>query len=1200
MNEDKAISEKILIEIAYLFKPLKQLSNDVSVYKFFNKIGYKLPASNLFQNGFSDFVSDITSLLSKVKTIKQSIDSESYLDLVLELKESIESIISFIGKSDGIRREIQNELNSYPEFINNSGINTPIFPKRLMDFLIYEYFKSRQIRIFSFLHLFGLVENEERMALYDWEPAEINQKYSLKKVVWERVPQFIMEPSKIADEIYTWNTDFDGEEFIKRLEILLKAFLIPGGIYKQNDKVREYYNRELGAKEIRIPLLQEGNWPDSYMEFDLNIFDIPEIVKNGITLKHGLGFYPSVYGEISKGINLGNDWTLSFKVDLDLEGGIGIQLRPSSIVRMDTSIFSNPEDFNNSHLELSISKLSTINQLNLIFGSQNGSCLGYKDFGFNFEIGLKNGEYTFAFETFINALTLIIDGSKGDGFIQKILSGVKIESISDLVIGISSTEGFYFGGSSELSIVIPIHKKLGPIFIDSVTIGICFEDGIRILLASSFTAQIGPVSGTVKEIGLEIPIGFPENRDGNLGPINLESILFRPPLGVGLAINTAGLAGGGYIEFDPTNKRYAGIVALKFGSYTLTGIGLIDTIMPDGSKNFSLMINIGVVFNPSIQLAFGFSLAGVGGLLGANRTANSEALRAGLRAQTLDSILFPEDPIANATKIISDMRAVFNPKEGRFIIAPMVKIAWGEGIISADICILLELFEPLRIMLLGQLNVSLPMRLPPGSAPPSDIYPLVEINLDVLGILDFGKKELSIDASLYNSRILILSLYGDAALRLRWGSNPMFAMSLGGFHPKFKPPAGFPSLRRITISLADTKHLKLTCTTYFALTSNSVQFGCGVELFAGYSGAELTGHLSFDALFYFSPFSFVVSMSAGIGIAYKGYNLASIDLYLELSGPTPWRAVGTATFSILCWDVDVDFEVEWGSDKKVSLPGKDPLEYLITDLNNNSSWGVVFLGITNYESFKTNEKDSDLILWHPAGLPEIRQKTVPFNFEVTKYANAPIKDHDKFYIEKNSNEKSIIKLQAIRIVGDSVVQLGITSEIPFRYTTEEFAMGQYLNYSNTDKLKKPSFEPLDAVLYCDVDIMLLPIEEPHAQELVYENILIDSERVSKRDSQMRTIPWRLTKRAMLRDRIHTSGLAPGNQFAMDVQSSLVRVKNEGYGVVDSSNGAFTELGDRFTTIQSVEEYVTDYLEQKPGIGHEIEILAEFELEPFLL
>ena len=65
-------------------------------------------------------------------------------------------------------------------------------------------------------------------------------------------------------------------------------------------------------------------------------------------------------------------------------------------------------------------------------------------------------------------------------------------------------------------------------------------------------------------------------------------------------------------------------------------------------------------FTP-IQLSFGFTLNGVGGIFGLNRAIVVNALAEGIRTNSIKSILFPEDVIANITRIISDIKQFFPP-----------------------------------------------------------------------------------------------------------------------------------------------------------------------------------------------------------------------------------------------------------------------------------------------------------------------------------------------------------------------------------------------------------------------------------------------------------------------------------------------------------------------------------------------------------
>ena len=49
----------------------------------------------------------------------------------------------------------------------------------------------------------------------------------------------------------------------------------------------------------------------------------------------------------------------------------------------------------------------------------------------------------------------------------------------------------------------------------------------------------------------------------------------------------------------------------------------------------------------------------------------------GVRTGAIDSVMFPQDVVANAPRIISDLRAFFPPQQGTFLIGPMAKLGWG-------------------------------------------------------------------------------------------------------------------------------------------------------------------------------------------------------------------------------------------------------------------------------------------------------------------------------------------------------------------------------------------------------------------------------------------------------------------------------------------------------------------------------------------
>src|SRR6185436_9038336 len=184
------------------------------------------------------------------------------------------------------------------------------------------------------------------------------------------------------------------------------------------------------------------------------------------------------------------------------------------------------------------------------------------------------------------------------------------------------------------------------------------------------------LNAVVENIGLGVDFALVNDRSGNAGPLDV-ALRFKPPKGVGLSLDTGVVKGGGYLFFDFDKEEYAGALELDFaGIVSVKAIGLITTRMPDGSKGFSLLIVITAEFGTGIQLGFGFTLLAVGGILGLNRTMALQPLVESVRSGAITSVMFPRDVVANAPRIISDLRTFFPPREGTFLIGPMAKLGW--------------------------------------------------------------------------------------------------------------------------------------------------------------------------------------------------------------------------------------------------------------------------------------------------------------------------------------------------------------------------------------------------------------------------------------------------------------------------------------------------------------------------------------------
>src|SRR5205823_609446 len=268
--------------------------------------------------------------------------------------------------------------------------------------------------------------------------------------------------------------------------------------------------------------------------------------------------------------------------------------------------------------------------------------------------------------------------------------------------------------------------------------------------------------------------------------------------------------GGGFLFFDVDRQEYAGVLQLSIlDKISITAVGLITTKMPDGSKGFSLLVILSVEFSPGIQLGLGFALNGLGGLLGLNRTVMLEPLLAGVRTGAINSIMFPAgDIIANAPRLISDLRVIFPPYQGKFLIGPMAKIGWGTPtLVSVSLGVIIEI--PGNVAIVGVLRVALPTE--------DEAILLLQVNF--AGAIEFDKKRIYFFAALYQSRILTITIEGELGLLVAYGDQPDFVLTVGGFHPAFKPPPlPFPLPRRVSLNLLNSDVGRLGVEGYFAIT----------------------------------------------------------------------------------------------------------------------------------------------------------------------------------------------------------------------------------------------------------------------------------------------------------------------------------------------------------------------------------------------
>lgn len=637
----------------------------------------------------------------------------------------------------------------------------------------------------------------------------------------------------------------------------------------------------------------------------------------------------------------------------------------------------------------------------------------------------------------LHGVRLVSGPTAGDGFLAHVLPASGLGTSLDLSISWTRHSGLRLGGSTGLDVAIPLGTQLGPVELVDAHISVTgTSDGTSARATLTAALSLGPFLATVQGFGLGCELK-PAKAGGSMGPIDV-SIAVVPPTGVGLAIDATEVSGGGFLKFDESAGQYAGVFDLIIADVvSLKAIGIISTKLPNGEPGFALLIIITAEGFEPIPLGLGFTLTGIGGLLALNRTVDADRVRGGLRDGVLDSILFVKDPIHNATRLITTLNQIFPVAPDRLLIGPLAEISWGNPrIVRVRLALLLEIPQPIRVILLAALSVLLP----------DERSPIVEIHVDAIGVLDFARSELALDASLHDSRLLNYTLTGDMALRLNWSATPSFLLSMGGFHPKFTPPAGIRPLKRLSLSLTSGSNPRVRLDSYLAITSNTIQMGALASIYAEASGFGIDGDGSFDALISWSPFAVDVQFQAWVRVFAGSATLLAARVAVEVTGPRPWHITGVAEVQVLFFSVKVGIDLSIGAAAAPPpLETVDVSALLWDQVSQPANWHAalptgITPGVTLAASPNGQGKAGSAVVVHPLASLTMRQKVVPLGTPISRVGARIPREGTRQY--------------DVDVTPPSGVQVQPVQDL--------FAPGEYTEMSDDAKLTGPSFMSMPA------------------------------------------------------------------------------------------------------------------------------------------
>jgi hypothetical protein len=1033
--------------------------------------------------------------------------------------------------------------------------------ERLFELLLTDYLASDLPTLYNL----GLALNI--IVLQHVPSSPTRPAYTRTHFHWDQFPAIVDDPLILLALVYGWRTP--RLNFIRILEHL-SELLVALGLRVSFHRVDETLTR--AYSEIpENPLMGSGLYlriPFFYTYLSGNpvelAFDLREVLAAPGKLP-GLVLEPDLPSALPLTFPLGANTNLSIRAGSDIASHFGIVARPDGIsVKYP---FENSQEMPNAGFGLSVDFQPS--QPTLLLGTGGKTRLELAGANVGVQANYLGGNVEFILDADLRNFALVLAAGDGDSFLNSLLGNGDKRVEIPAGVEWSSTRGFHLKGGGGFAVELPSHLQLGPVVVEGIQLRLFKpqQSGprIRTQVGVNLTGQLGPLTATVQGIGIEMDLLF---SDGNAGPFDV-SLGFRFPDGVGLAVNGGGFTGGGFLEFASDRGQYAGMLELQFKDrLSMKAVGLLDTRLPGGQSGYSLVILITAEFQP-IQLGLGFALLCVGGLLGLNRSAMADRLRSGLRDGTLNSILFPQNVVANASRILSDLSQVFPPTPARFIFGPMARIAWGTpALVTLDVGLLLELPNPVRLLILGVLRMVLPK---------PDVV-ILQLHVNFLGVVDFDAGTLSFDASIYDSNLLGTPLFGDMAVRAKWKGDSNLLLTVGGFHPLYQPPPlSLPPLKRLTMQLLSGDP-RLTLETYFALTSNTIQFGARLELYAGAGSFSIQGYLSFDTLFQQNPFYFNAAIGAMLALRSGSDTIASIKLDFTLEGPTSYHAHGKATLQLFWFlEVSVHFDKTWGEQRDTRLDDVAVLPLLATALSAPGNWQASLPAGKNLLVTLRQADHGTALVVSPLGTLTISQKVVPLDVDIQKVGAQSPSDATHFAIQ------GVVAGQ-----GSNLHSLDTAA------AQDDFAPAQFFNLSDTDKLSGKSFEKYSAgvTIQASEDIQAAHVlRRPVNYEVFYK----DQTRVLARGRDRFPIEALTFQAWSVGGSVAQSALSHARRAASAGGPSAVAVRQEPYSVVFNGDLSPVEAGRVFASQAEAQSSLARLLRQQPGLEGDVQIVPSFTL-----
>jgi len=459
-------------------------------------------------------------------------------------------------------------------------------------------------------------------------------------------------------------------------------------------------------------------------------------------------------------------------------------------------------------------------------------------------------------------------------------------------------------GSGDGPWFLPIQRAFGPVYLEQIGLGVAYQQGVtprKLQMISLYLdggVSLLGLAASVDKLRFGYHVGQPFF-SGSSWQIDVDGFAISSSIG-GLTL------AGGLRKFDLqaplSGVEYLGMLKVGFGSYgvDLYG-GYAHPTTPSGSQ-FASFFAFGVLHAP-IGGPPAFFITGIGVGFGINRELHAPTIEE-VNTHPFMLALRALGPTPDPMKQLQDMRAIVPPAQGQYWVAAGISFT-SFVLITGEILVTVQFGDGLEIAILGLARALLP----------TPVLTLVSIELALLARFSSKEGLLLVQAQLTENSWLLdksVRLTGGFAFATWWkGPNAgQLVITVGGYHPRFHHD-GYPVVPRVGLRWSPIDNISVVGGVYFALCSEALMAGAGIEVAAHFGPAHARLAFGGDAIVFFDPFWFSVSAYAEVDVGITIWLLfGSVDLELsfgvavEISGP-PIFVKGH--FSVCGFEVPFEF-----------------------------------------------------------------------------------------------------------------------------------------------------------------------------------------------------------------------------------------------------------------------------------------------------